>query len=69
MENMLITIFIEIDDFCKFYNKEIIELLKKIYKKNLDMTHKMALSEIIHYVFFFIFQIKQLLKIIILIMY
>ena len=49
----LITIFIEIDDFCKLYLNEIIAILKTVYKKNIDMTHKMTLSEIVTLTIFF----------------
>lgn len=46
MKNILVEIFVEIDDFCKMYHEEIIKELKKKYKKNIDMEHKMTISEI-----------------------
>ena len=53
MYNTLITIFIEVDDFCKLYLNEIGAILKTLYKKNIDMKHKMTISEIITLTIFF----------------
>jgi len=47
MKDTITNIFIEIDDFCKTYDAEIVAFLRTIYSKNFVWKHEIALSEIL----------------------
>jgi hypothetical protein len=47
MKDTITNIFVEIDDFCKTYDAEIVAFLRTIYSKNFVWKDEMALSEIL----------------------